>query len=193
MSTRRDVGKALAVRTEQPGLDDYTAMVCLTRSLGDVLRMRETATNARTYFIANLVSSAVFEKDMALIEILATRIDGTVPTSSERDSFANLMGDAIDDVLDMERSAQMTVIPDDPVIIALAKVVFHIATSPTRGNPTLKREKQKAVEMVYARTAGRRTEPVRPLLETKYVKPQWLSEITEEEEDGGQQADHDQR
>lgn len=174
MSTSGSAGNELAVRTELQGLDEYTATVCLTRSLGEVLRMRETATNARTFFIANLVFSAIFEKDMALIEILATRIDGTVPTSRERDSFANLMGDAIDDVLDMERSEQMEVLPDDPVIIALAKIVFYIATSPTKGNPTLKREKQKAVEMVYARTAGRRTEPVRPLIETKYVRPKWF-------------------
>ena len=179
MNTRQNAELALVAKTSDEGLDNYTARVCLTRTIGETLHLRETASNARTYFVANLVASAVFEMDMSLIDILATRVDGTVPTSKERDSFANLMGDAIDDVLDMERQEQMVVQPDDPVMIALAKVVFHIATEPTKGNPIRKKEKQKAVEMIYARTSGRRTEPVRPLLETKFVEPDWLAGIEE--------------
>lgn len=175
MSGKSKTDEVLAmVPVNQVGLDDYTARVCLDFSIGELLRMRETATNARAYFVSNLVFSAIFEKDMALIEILANRIDGTVPTTTDRESFANIMGDAIDDVLDMPNRAQVVIKPDDPVIIALAKAVFAIATLPTRGNPVLKRERQKAVEMVYGRTSGRRTEPVKPLLETKYVEPDWM-------------------
>lgn len=132
--------------------------------------------NARTYFVANIVFCAIFEQDMGLIETIAKRIDGTVPTTDKRDSFANLMGDAIEDVLDMGRAEQRIVTPDDPVIIALAKVVYKIATTPSNGNPTLKREKQKAVEMVFERTNGRRTEPVRPQLETIYTDPAWMTD-----------------
>lgn len=185
MSTRQDEERLLALRPEnEQGLDEYTADVCLTRTVGAMMQQRETAPNARSYFVANLVFSAIFEQDMSLIEILATRVDGTVPTSKDRMSFANLMGDAIDDVLDMERSDQVVVRPDDLVIIALAKTVFYIANSPTHGNPTQKREKQKAVEMIYGRTSGRRTEPVRPAIETKYVRPAWMSAPEEGAEDG---------
>lgn len=177
MSTRQSAASALAKRPRNDfGLDEYTSGVCLTMTVGQALLARERASNARQYFVANLVFDAIFEKDMSLIEILATRIDGTVPTSKTRDSFANIMGDAIDDVLDMDEPERIKVFPDDPVIIALAKVVFHIATDPTRGNPVKKKEKQKAVEMVYARTAGRRTEPVRPKLEERFVEPEWLKE-----------------
>ena len=174
--------KAIVKASQEQTLDEYTSTVCLSRSLGQVLKQRETAANARTYFVADIIFSAIFEKDMGLIETIAKRIDGTVPTSGNRDSFANLMGDAIDDVLDMDKAEQTVVMPDDPVIIALAKVVFHIATSPTKGNPTLKREKQKAVEMVYERTNGRRVEPVRPQIETVYTKPSWMMEEGEEDE-----------
>lgn len=158
-------------------IDAYTATVCLTRTMGDIVRARDTATNARQYFVANLVFSAVFEKDMGLIDIIATRIDGTVPTSSERDSFANLIGDAIDDVLDMDRAEQTMVMPDDPVIIALAKVVYHIAVEPANSDFNKRKERQKAVEMVYARTAGRRNQPVKLPIEEKFTKPKWLSDI----------------
>lgn len=179
MSTsERSAKKQLAKLEQSSGdIDAYTAEVCLCRTMGDVIRSRDTATNARQYFVANLIFSAVFEKDMALIDIIATRIDGTVPTTGERDSFANLMGDAIDDVLDMERAEQTMIFPEDPVIIALAKVVFHIAVEETRSDYNKKRDRQKAVEMVYARTAGRRNEPVRLTIEQKYVEPAWLSDI----------------
>ena len=178
----------MVVASQEQTLDEYTSTVCLTRSLGEVLKQRECAGNARTYFVANLIFSAIFEKDMGLIDTIAKRIDGTVPVSSKRDSFANLIGDAIDDVLDMDRAEQTMVNADDPVIIALAKVVFHIATQPTRGDYTMKREKQKAVEMVYERTNGRRVEPVRPQIETIYTDPEWLTKGEEADE---QSEDHD--
>lgn len=179
MSTSKSGTKKELAKLEQSNgdIDAYTAEVCLCRTMGEVVRSRDTATNARQYFVANLVFSAVFEKDMALIDIIATRIDGTVPTTSERESFANLMGDAIDDVLDMDRAEQTMVTPDDPVIIALAKVVFHIATEETKHDYNKKKDRQKAVEMVYARTAGRRNEPVRLAIEEKFVKPAWLEDI----------------
>lgn len=179
MSTsERGAKRELAKLEKASGdIDSYTAEVCLCRTMGDVVHSRDTATNARQYFVANLIFSAVFERDMSLIDIIATRIDGTVPVTSERESFANLMGDAIDDVLDMERSEQTMVFPSDPVIIALAKVVFHIAVCETKNDYNKKRDRQKAVEMVYARTAGRRNEPVRLAIEDKFIKPDWLEHI----------------
>lgn len=178
MSTK-SVGKQLARlnKDELADIDKYTADVCLTRTMGDIVRSREIATNARQYFVANLIFQAVFEKDMGLIDIIATRIDGTVPTTNERDSFANLIGDAIDDVLDMERAEQTMIVPEDPVIIALAKIIYHIAVEASHGDPIKKRDRQKAVEMVYARTAGRRNEPVRLAIEEKFIEPEWLSNI----------------
>ena len=157
-------------------LDEYTTTVCLTRSIGDVLATRERAGNARTYFVTNLIWSAIFEQDMGIIETIAKRIDGTVPVAGKRDSFANIMGDAIDDVLDMEDKNQTVIDKDDPTILALAKVVFHIATQPTNGNPIIKKDKQKAIDMVFERTNGRRVEPVRPQIETMYEDPEWLME-----------------
>lgn len=179
MSTSESGAKRELAKLERSSgdIDAYTAEVCLCRTMGDVVRSRDTATNARQYFVANLIFSAVFEQDMALIDIIATRIDGTVPTTGERDSFANLMGDAIDDVLDRERSDQTMIRPEDPVIIALAKVVFHIAVGETKHDYNKRKDRQKAVEMVYSRTAGRRNEPVRLAIEEKFVEPSWLSNI----------------
>lgn len=183
MQSSENGEKAIIPASQEQTLDEYTSQVCLTRTVGEVLKQRETAGNARTYFVSNLIFSAIFERDISLIETIAKRIDGTVPTSDKRDSFANIMGDAIDDVLDMDRADQILISPHDQVVIALAKVVFYIANTPTNGNPTLKREKQKAVEMIYERTNGRRVEPVRPQIETLYTEPAWLKG-EEEKRDG---------
>lgn len=114
---------------------------------------------------------------------IVKRIDGTAPVTGNRDSFANIMGDAIDDILDMKSKEQTVIDRDDPVILALAKVVFHIATQPSNGNPVVKREKQKAIDMVFERTNGRRVEPVRPQIETMYEDPEWLMSGDESQED----------
>lgn len=172
----------MVVANQEQNLDEYTSTVCLTRTVSNVLKQRETAGNARTYFVANLIFSAIFEKDIGLIDTIARRIDGTVPTTVERDSFANIMGDAIDDVLDMDKAEQTMIRPEDPVVIALAKVVFYVANAPTKGNPTLKREKQKAVDMIYERTNGRRIEPVRLEISTKYIDQDWITDGGEKNE-----------
>lgn len=156
--------------------------MCLTKTIGEVLKTREISGNARTYFVCNLIWSAMFEQDMGIIETIVKRIDGTAPVAGNRDSFANIMGDALDDVLDMKTKEQTVIDRNDPVILALAKVVFHIATQPSNGNPVVKREKQKAIDMVFERTNGRRIEPVRPVMETMYEKPEWLSGGKEEDE-----------
>lgn len=157
------------------GLDEYVSTACLTRTLGETMLARENAANARTFFVADLIFKGIFEKDIEIIDTIAKRIDGTVPTSKERESFANLMGDAIEDVLDMTSGEQTTIQKDDPVIIALAKMVFHIATCDSHGNAATKKERKKAIEMVFERTSGRRTEPVRPVLEEKFVEPDWMA------------------
>lgn len=173
--------QSMVVASQAQDLDEYTTTMCLSKSIGEVLKTREISGNARTYFVCNLIWSAVFEQDMGVIETIVKRIDGTAPVTGNRDSFANLMGDAIDDVLDMDRVEQTMVDADDPVIIALAKVVFHIATQPSKGNPVVKRDKQKAIDMVYERTNGRRVEPVRPLIETVYKDPDWLTGGSDED------------
>lgn len=170
---------SMVVASQAQDLDEYTTTLCLTKTIGEVLRTRERSGNARTYFVCNMIWSAMFEQDMGIIETIVKRIDGTAPVTGNRDSFANIMGDAIDDVLDMECKEQTVIDRDDPVILALAKVVFHIATQPSNGNPVIKREKQKAIDMVYERTNGRRVEPVRPQLETLYEDPEWLTEGTD--------------
>ena len=160
-------------------LDAYIASICLEHTVGETLSMMETAHNARTCWAATLISRAIYDRDMGAISQIVTRIDGTVPESKERSSFAKIMGDALNDVLDYTDIEEMTIFPDDPVIIALAKVVIWISVSEPGNNFSKKKEKQQAIEMVLQRTGGRKSEPTRNLLDTKFVEPDWMRGLTD--------------
>lgn len=155
-------------------IDQYLTFVALDRSMGDVCRMREVATNARAYTINSMIFNAVFELDVELIKTIGTRIDGTVPEEGKREGYANILGDAIEDVLSYEQSAQLQIVPEDRPIIAMAKVLVHVATQPAGNNMTKRKERNLAAGMILERTGGRKVQPTKPLIETKYVEPDWM-------------------
>lgn len=155
-------------------LDNYLTEVCLDRSMGDVVRSREQAANAKEYTVACMVFNAVFELDVDLIRTIALRIDGTVPEESKREGFANILGDALEDVLSYDKKEQTKIVPEDPPVIAMAKALVHIGTQPCGSNYAKRKERNLAAQMILERTGGRKVSPTKPLLETQYVAPDWM-------------------
>lgn len=155
-------------------LDDYLTNVCLMRTMGDVVRSRDIATNAKQYTVASMIYNAVFELDIDLIRTIALRIDGTVPEEDKRDGYANLIGDAIDDVMSYELATQMKVTPDDPPIVAMAKALIYVGTQPCGSNYAKRKERNLAAQMILERTGGRKVQPTRAQIETQYVEPEWM-------------------
>ena len=157
-------------------LDDTLTELCLGRTIGQVCKTREHARNNRHLLGSSIIFDAVFSgPDMGLINQIVKRIDGLVPESGKRDTYANFMGDAINDVLDGPTSEMGEVKPDDPTIIALAKSVIYLAMAPINpNNYQAKKAKQDAVTMIMERTGGRKVEPVKPALETRFVDPDWM-------------------
>lgn len=156
-------------------IDHYLTMVSLDRSMGDVCKSREHASNAREYAVNSMLFNAVFETDVELIRTLATRIDGTIPEEGKREGYANILGDAIEDVLAYEAAEQMKVVPEDKPIIAMAKVLVFVASEQAGNNMTKRKERNLAASMILERTGGRKVQPTKPLIETKYVEPEWLT------------------
>jgi hypothetical protein len=156
---------------------------CLAKTIGEVFSIRETANNVRAYFVAGLIFNACFEKDILAINQIIYRLDGTVPDEGSRDNYANLIGDAIDDVMEYDKADQMTINPDDPTIIALAKTIIFIATSSPGTNYAMRKDKAMATEIVLTRTGGRKIQPTRHRIETKYKEPSWMKGLPEKEED----------
>lgn len=136
--------------------------------------MREQALSARQYFAARLICNGVFEQDIDIIAEIVKRIDGTVPDKEDRKLFANLLGDAIEDVLDRQTADQMAIDPDDPTIIAIAKVVVWLSLRSVGANVQQKKDRQKAVNMVLNRTGGKRSAPVKEAVKLDYVEPDWM-------------------
>ena len=183
------------IRQYDTTLDNYMAEVCLMRTMGDVVRSREVATNAKQYTVNSMVFNAVFEKDVDLIRTIALRIDGTVPEEDKREGYANLIGAAIEDVLSYERADQMKVVPSDPPVIAMAKALVYIGTQPCGSNYAKRKERNLAAQMILERCGGRKVQPKRNDLQIEYVEPEWMQlPATEGEPDaGGDEGQPDSR
>ena len=167
----------LATRKEYDmSIDNLLTSICLDRKLGEVVKNRENAVTARAYTVNSMVFNAIFEMDVELIKTIAMRVDGTVPAEGERSGYANLLGDAINDVMGYEDSRMLTITPDDLPIIAMAKVLAYKATQPAGTNYQQRKERNLAAQMILERTGGRKVSPTRPLLETKYVEPDWMED-----------------
>lgn len=166
-------------------LDQYLTRICLDTTMGDVVHSFEVAENVKQYTVASMIFNAVFELDVDLIRTIALRIDGTVPAENERTGFANILGDAIDDVLSYPRVDQTKIVPTDPPIIAMAKALTYIATQPAGSNYAKRKERNLAAQMILERTGGRKIEPTRLNLETVYTDPEWLQLPESKEEENG--------
>lgn len=155
-------------------MDGYLTNVCLMRTMGQVVHNREFATDVKAYTINSMIFNAVFEADVDLIRTIIRRVDGLVPDEDERGSYANILGDAIEDVLSYDQAEAMKLTPDDPVIIAMAKVLVYKATMPAGTNQLLRKERNTAAQIILERTGGRKVGPTKLMFETKYVEPDWM-------------------
>ena len=162
------------IREYDTTLDNYMADVCLFRTMGDVVRSREIATNAKQYTVNSMIYNAVFELDVDLIRTIALRIDGTVPEENRREGYANIIGDALEDVLSYSRADQMKVVPSDPPVVAMAKALVYIGTQPCGSNYAKRKERNLAAQMILERCGGRKVEPTRADRTIEYVEPEWM-------------------
>ena len=105
------------------------------------------------------------------------RIDGATPSKTERKRFANLFGEALEDVFNHEDIDQMRIFPGDLCITALAKAAIVIAMLPAGNNVNRQKQKVTAYDLVLTRIGGRRTEPVKQLEATKFVDPDWMTSL----------------
>lgn len=170
-------------------LDQYMTMVCLDRTMGDVVKARGMANNARQFAVNSMIFNAVFEWDVDLIRTIALRIDGTVPAEDDRDSYANILGDAIDDVLSYPMDERLNIQEDDPPVIAMAKALVYVASQPAGTNYAKRKERNLAAQMILERTGGRKIGPTRPQIETVYEDPEWMQlPQGTEESSGGEES-----
>ena len=172
--TTSDTGTAVTRAYEMRGLDELFTSTAIEKTIGQVSKDRSRALNARGYFVANVIWTAVFDLDISLISEIVKRIDGLAPAKGDKDGYSEIFGDALLDVLDYGQAEQLRVFPDDPAIVALAKATIAIANADAGRNMQARKDRQKAVQMILDRTEGRRSEPAKPVEEKVYEAPAWL-------------------
>lgn len=158
-------------------MDDYFTNACLMGNVKKVVELRNQAANVRMFLVCDMIVNALYDMDIGLIETIVRRVDGAVPEKDKRDSFANLFGDALDDVMDMPVDQRLTVLEDDNVLIALAKVTVAVACQPTGKNPNARKDRQKAADIILQRTGGRVVEPTRIEAQTQFEQPEWMQQL----------------
>lgn len=166
-------------------LDDYLSDSVLGCTLGDLLSMRASAPNAKAYFVANVVCSSVMDMDIGVISEIVKRIDGTAATKERREGYSNIFSDALEDVLDYEAADKMRIYPSDPAVIALAKAVVAIANFEPGKNMQARKDRQKAIQMIFDRIEGRRSEPAKSAEKVVYSAPSWMG-LPKGEDDGNE-------
>ena len=191
-STTNDT-EIVPIRQYDTTLDNYMADVCLYRTMGDVVRAREIAVNVKQLTVNSMIFNAVFEQDVDLIRTIALRIDGTVPEEDKRNGYANIFGDALEDVLDRDVDDQMNIVPSDPPVIAMAKALVYIGTRPCGSNYAKRKERNLAAQMILERCGGRKVQPTRIETAIEYVEPEWMQLPATEGDEDGRNAGGDSR
>ena len=180
-------------------LDDYLTDACMLKTMGEIVKARESSQNAKAYTLAQIIYNAVFEMDVDLIRTIALRIDGTIPEEHRRDGYANIMGDAIEDVLAYSKEEAMEIHEYDTPLIAMAKALVYVGTQPCGTNYAKRKERNLAAQMILERCGGRKVEPTRVEAQIEYVEPEWmqlgqgLENTDEKEEDQEEQLREDRR
>jgi len=185
-STTNDTQIVLASRSYDTSLDTYLSDACLFKTMGDIVKAREIATNAKQYTVACMIFNAVFECDVDLIRTIALRIDGTVPEDKKRDEYANIFGAALEDVLSYESASQLNIAHTDPPVIAMAKALVYAGTQPCGSNYAKRKERNLAAQMILERCGGRKVEPTKLEAQIEYIEPEWMQIGTGEGENHGE-------
>lgn len=148
-----------------------------------------TAQNAAEYLVSRLFTDAVFSNDIRSIQLIINRIDGGLPKDTEVAFYQTEFGDCLNKIMSMSTSEQTKVMPDDTVMMALCKSLYHIATQDIywdyerlrrrRPSDSVKKERDTALRMVLERTGGRKTLSVIPERKEEVEIASWISELPE--------------
>lgn len=178
MPTKNNTGTSTSlVKRKIANLDEKLTSYCLDFTIGEIVKKRETANTVQNFFIAQLVFNAVFEKDVGAINEIVKRIDGAVPDSENRDEYANLLGDALEDIMDYSSPQELMIYPDDPAIIAIAKVLLWISMESAGKSVSKRKDREKALQMVLSRVGGNKSKPVKETEVLEYTEPDWLKTL----------------
>lgn len=129
--------------------------------------MNKSDQTAADFLVSRLFTDAVFSQDIRSIQLIINRIDGGLPKDVDVARYRTEFGDCLNKIMQMTHVDQLTVEPDDTVMMALCKSLYQLATQDIfwdheklrRRNPSdsQKKERDAALRMVLERTGGRKS------------------------------------
>ncbi|MCF0108476.1 MAG: hypothetical protein HUJ59_05730, partial [Bacilli bacterium] len=169
---------------DQESLDKALTETCINSTFAEINMLRETTTSIKQGFLCDLLTDAMFSvkkkiglwPDINLILTIVHRIDGTVPEEETRESYANLFGDALEEVMQLPDDKQSNPGFHEPILTALAKATIMIARAPAY-NAGERKEKAAAVDLIFNRMEGRKSGPVKAQLEERYISADWRKKL----------------
>lgn len=132
-----------------------------------MIGMVKNRQNAADFLVSRLFTDAVFSQDIRAIQLIINRIDGGLPKDTEIAKYQTEFGDCLNKIMGMTSNKQLSIEPDDTVMMALCKSLYQIATEDIywdyeklrskRPSDSKKKERDAALRMVLERTGGRKT------------------------------------
>ena len=168
------------------------------RPLGEVVAISEgnrwtigmtAGKNAADFLVSRLFTDAVFSQDIRSIQLIINRIDGGLPKDTDIADYQTEFGDCLNQIMNMTRNEQLSVGPDDTVMMALCKSLYQIATEDIywdtdklksrRPSDSKKKERDAALRMVLERTGGRKTLSTIEVRKEEVEIANWIAELPE--------------
>ena len=171
----------LISKIDTTGLDADLTHVFLDLNIGTVINWVERCRSPRMYLSLKLVRDAIMELDINAIEQLIRRVDGLAPDEDKRDGCANIIGDALEDVLNYGDIDQIRAFDfEAPVVIMIARALYIIAASDILPSDIQgRKDRAKAMDIIFQRTGGRKVGPTKTLDTKHYVDPDWMTQLPE--------------
>ena len=145
--------------------------------------------NAAEFLVSRLFTDAVFSQDIRAIQLIINRVDGGLPKDVDVASYRTLFGDCLNEIMGMSSADQMTVKPDDTVMMALCKSLYSIAVQDIywdydkqrkrRPTDSQKKERDAALRMVLERTGGRKTLTDASVVTEEIEVADWIASLPE--------------
>jgi hypothetical protein len=148
--------------------------------------------DATTHLASQMFTDAVFNRDIRMIQMIITRIDGGLPKDTEVEEYQTLFGDCMNAVLGLGDGEKLKVLPTDTVMMALCKSLYDIAAEDIyhevkadangnrwarsrRPSTEAKKDRDAALRLITERAGGRKTAiPKTPELQDAVVSASWI-------------------
>lgn len=148
---------------------------------------KKSEQTAADFLVSRLFTDAVFSQDIRSIQLIINRIDGGLPKDTEVAFYQTEFGDCLNKIMGMTRFEQLSVEPDDTVMMAMCKSLYQIATQDIywdydnqrkrRPSDTQKKERDAALRMVLERTGGRKTLSTVPVQKEEVEIAGWIENL----------------